>query len=161
MEFCLFQISGFVHSNSMVSPPCDRPGTMIEAFSPPSAGAAGAAGAGAGVADMAAKGSVAAAGAAGAGAAAGVAPKGSIIAAGAAAKNALDERYDGYQFGDISKEAAGAAKSGIEAAMRKATGNEDYQFGDVTKNLAKGFLGKISEAAGAAKERLEDDDKKE
>ena len=83
-----------------------------------------------------------------------------VVKAGAAAKDALDERYDGYQFGDISKEAAGAAKSGIEQAMRKATGNEEYQFGDLTKNLAKGFLGKLSEAAGAAKEKLEEDEKK-
>lgn len=66
------------------------------------------------------------------------------------------------QFGDISKEAAGAAKSGIEEAIRKTTGNADYQFGDVTKNLAKSFLGKVSEAAGAAKEKLEDaEDKKQ
>jgi len=85
---------------------------------------------------------------------------GTVINAGAAAKEALDERYDGYQFGDISKEAAGAAKGGIEQVMRKATGNEEYQFGDVTKKLAKGFLGKLSEAAGAAKEKLEEDDNK-
>ena len=85
---------------------------------------------------------------------------GASIDAGKAAKDALDERYDGYQFGDISKEAAGAAKSGIEQAMRTATGNEEYQFGDVTRNLAKGFLGKLSEAAGAAKEKLEEDERK-
>ena len=44
--------------------------------------------------------------------------------------------------------------------MRKATGNDEYQFGDVTKKLASGFLGKLSEAAGAAKDKLEDDGKK-
>ena len=85
---------------------------------------------------------------------------GASINAGAAAKEALDERYDGYEFGDVTKEAAGAAKSGIEQAMRKATGNDEYQFGDVTKKLASGFLGKLSEAAGAAKDKLEDDGKK-
>ena len=82
------------------------------------------------------------------------------IEAGVATKDALDERYDGYEFGDITKEAAGAAKSGIEEAIRKTTGNEDYKFGDLTKNLAKGFLGKVSEAAGAAREKLEDDEDK-
>jgi hypothetical protein len=62
------------------------------------------------------------------------------------------------EFGDISKEAAGAAKSGIEQVMRKATGDEEYKFGDVTKNLAKGFLGKLSEATEAAKTKLEDEE---
>ena len=35
-----------------------------------------------------------------------------------------------------------------------------YQFGDISKKLAKGFLGKLSEAAGEAKKKLEDEEKK-
>jgi len=108
------------------------------------------------VTDAAAK--AAANAAASAAAEAAVSTASASVQAGAAAKEALDERYDGYEFGDISKEAAGAAKSGIEQVMRKATGDEEYKFGDVTKNLAKGFLGKLSEATEAAKTKLEDEE---
>lgn len=73
---------------------------------------------------------------------------GTAVEAGAAAKKALDD--SGYQFGDLTK---GAIK-GFEEKVREATGNDEYKFGDVTKNLAKGVFGALEKGAGAAKNKL-------
>ena len=62
-------------------------------------------------------------------------------------KGVLDERYDGYEVGDVSKEVA--AK--IEGIMQRALGDSHYHLNEATsKSLTAGFLGMLGEGARAA-----------
>ena len=61
-------------------------------------------------------------------------------------KGVLDERYDGYEVGDVSKEVA--AKIEI---MQLALGDSHYHLNEATQEPTSIFLGMLGEGARAAK----------
>ena len=67
-------------------------------------------------------------------------------------KDALDERYDGYQFGDISKEIERRRAQWVQDFLGPDAG--EYQFGDITKKAVKNFTGKDDYEFGDVTKKL-------
>lgn len=49
--------------------------------------------------------------------------------------------HDGYQFGDLSKKLAEAAKGQVDKLGKAATGDANYEFGDLTRKLSQQITG--------------------